>query len=100
MLDSTVLGGTYWELELACLDYRDGLKTKRLSEKKGCAPTREGLVLDSTVLGGTFTPSLSLGAGVVRNLFLQDRTQREDLFALPPSSKFLNPPAESCPCWS
>ena len=49
------------------------------------------MVLDSTVLGGTFTPSLSLGGGVVRNFFLQDRTQREDLFALPPSSKFLKP---------
>ena len=44
-----------------------------------CAPTREGLVLDSTVLGGTFTPSLSLGGGVVRNFFLQDRMQRQDL---------------------
>ena len=54
-------------------------------------------MLDSTVLGGTFTPSLSLGAGVVRNFFLQDRTQREDLFALPPSSKFLNPPSGELP---
>ena len=56
-----------------------------------CAPTREGVVLDSAVLGGTFTPSLSLGGGVVRNFFLQDRTQRQDIFALPPSSKFLKP---------
>ena len=45
------------------------------------------MVLDSTVLGGTFTPSLSLGGGVVRNFFLPDRTQHQDLFALPPSSK-------------
>ena len=44
-------------------------------------------MLDSTVLGGTFTPSLSLGGGVVRNFFLPDRTQHQDLFALPPSSK-------------
>ena len=49
------------------------------------------MVLDSTVLGGTFTPSLSLGGGVVRNFFLQDRTQRQDLLALPPYSKFLKP---------
>ena len=48
-------------------------------------------MLDSTVLGGTFTPSLSLGGGVVRNFFLQDRTQRQDLLALPPYSKFLKP---------
>ena len=41
------------------------------------------MVLDSTVLGGTFTPSLSLGRGVVRNFVLQDRTQRQDLLALP-----------------
>ena len=60
-----------------------------LPQKHTMAPKREGVVLDSTVLGGTFTPSLSLGAGVVRNFFLQDRTQRPDLFALPPSSKFL-----------
>ena len=39
------------------------------------------------MLGGTFTPSLSLGGGVVRNFFPQDRTQRQDIFALPPSSK-------------
>ena len=71
-----------------------------LPQKHTMAPKREGVVLDSTVLGGTSTPSLSLGGGVVRNFFLQDRTQRQDLFALPPSSKFLKPPAESCPCWS
>ena len=53
-------------------------------------PTREGVVLDSTVLGGTFTPSLSLGGGVVRNFFLQDRTQRQDLFALPPPQNSSN----------
>ena len=58
-----------------------------LPQKHTMAPKREGVVLDSTVLGGTFTPSLSLGGGVVRNFFLQDRTQRQDLFALPPSSK-------------
>ena len=62
-----------------------------LPQKHTMAPTREGLVLDSTVLGGTSTPSLSLGGGVMRNFFLQDRTQRQDLFALPPSSKFLKP---------
>ena len=48
-------------------------------------------MLDSTVLGGTFTASLSLGGGVVRNFFSQDRTQRQDLQALPPYSKFLKP---------
>ena len=40
------------------------------------------MVLDSTVLGGTFTASLSLGGGVERNFFLQDRTQRQDFLAL------------------
>ena len=39
------------------------------------------------MLGGTFTASLSLGGGVVRNFFLPDRTQHQDLLALPPSSK-------------
>ena len=62
-----------------------------LPQKHTMAPTREGVVLDSTVLGGTFTPSLSLGGGVVRNFLLQDRTQRQDLLALPPYSKFLKP---------
>ena len=35
VLDSTVLGGTYWELELACLDCRDGFE-----DKDACAQRR------------------------------------------------------------